>query len=73
MTTTDIKELSLSEKLRLMEALWDSLRDEGKTMESPAWHADVLAERLNGVSRGEDLVSDWNEARERVRAQVRGT
>lgn len=72
MTTTDIKELSVPEKLRLMETLWDSLRDEGEALASPAWHADVLVERSNGLSRGEEVVSDWREARERIRAQVRG-
>ena len=33
------------ERLRAMEALWDSLLDEKSEIESPEWHQDILEER----------------------------
>ena len=43
MTAIDIAEMPVSEKLKLMEALWDSLcvRTDG-SFESPAWHKQAL-------------------------------
>lgn len=72
MNTIDISDMHVAEKLQLMEALWDSLSARGtETLESPAWHQTILAERLQRLDRGEDTVSSWPEAKERIRAQIK--
>jgi putative addiction module component (TIGR02574 family) len=48
-----LSELSLSEKLDLMEALWDSLTDEESKVQSPEWHRDILEERKRKIEEGE--------------------
>lgn len=69
MTTIDIVALPVTEKLKLMETLWDSLCAQPEGVASPSWHRAVLEERLRRLASGEEAVSPWKEAKERVRAQ----
>jgi putative addiction module component (TIGR02574 family) len=71
MTTADIAELPVAEKLLLMEQLWDALRAQADSGVVPAWHQDVLAERLRRLDNGSEQISPWAEAKERIRAQVK--
>lgn len=72
MTTADLMELPVQEKLMLMEALWDSLCTQSAgALTSPAWHGEVLDERLRRLASGKESVSDWPEARERIRARAK--
>ena len=43
MSIADIKNMTIKERLDAMELLWDSLREE--SIESPAWHGEVLKQR----------------------------
>jgi putative addiction module component (TIGR02574 family) len=52
MTTAEIKKMSISERLRTMEAIWDSLLYEEAKMPSPEWHGNVLAERKKKMDEG---------------------
>lgn len=72
MTVIDIAELPVAEKLKLMEALWDSLSagTEGE-LRSPGWHETELERRLHRLEAGEETVASWPEAKERIRAQTR--
>lgn len=72
MTTADIAAMPVAEKLKLLEALWDSLCAESdSTLASPAWHAEVLEERLQRLAAGAEPTSPWREAKDRIRAQIR--
>jgi putative addiction module component (TIGR02574 family) len=72
MTTVDIVAMPVSEKLKLMETLWDSLcAHPGGNMSFPAWHGEVLEQRLRRLASGEEAVATWNEAKERIRTQVK--
>ena len=53
--------LNTSEKLALMERLWDSLSQRP---------ADVLTERIAAVRDGRSKFVDWDEAKERLRART---
>ncbi len=65
-----LSELSFSEKLDLMEALWADLsRDEIK-LESPAWHETVLKDREEAFMAGKVAVSDWEQAKRRIRKKT---
>jgi hypothetical protein len=37
----------------------------------PAWHKDVLAERLQRLDNGKEPTALWTEAKERIRARIR--
>jgi len=49
MSLNDIQNLSLLEKVQLMEQLWDSL---DKDMTSPKWHKDILDTRQKLYQEG---------------------
>lgn len=72
MTTVDVVAMPVAEKLKLMEALWDSLCvQSGIGVTSPAWHGAVLEERLSRLASGTETVAPWREAKERIRAQAK--
>jgi putative addiction module component (TIGR02574 family) len=52
MDTGEIKRMSRAERLRVMEALWDSLVEEEAEIESPDWHRDILEERKAKIESG---------------------
>jgi putative addiction module component (TIGR02574 family) len=47
-----IKRMSRTEQLQTMELLWDSLSTKVETLASPAWHGEILQERLAKVEAG---------------------
>ena len=69
--TLPLSEMSIEEKLQMMEALWDDLSRNAPELAVPQWHADVLAERKAAANRGDDQFSDWKEARERIEKETR--
>ena len=53
MDSTEIKKMSTTECLKIMEAIWDSLLHDETNIESPQWHKNVLAERKSKIENGE--------------------
>ena len=68
--TLPLSEMSLSEKLQVMEALWDDLSRNADTLESPEWHRDVLEERERRIASGEARFTDWEEAKADIRKRT---
>ncbi|MGK5091027.1 addiction module protein [Deltaproteobacteria bacterium TL4] len=52
MTITEIKNMSMIERLQSMEVLWDSLLENESEIESPEWHGEILAERKKQIESG---------------------
>jgi putative addiction module component (TIGR02574 family) len=71
MTTADIAKLPVAEKLLLMERLWDALRVQADSSVIPGRHKDVLARRQRQLDAGNEPTSDWSEAKERIRSQIK--
>ena len=65
-----LSKLTLDQKLDLMEAIWDDLAKHEKSLESPHWHEEVLEERERALAAGKAIVSDWEEAKGRIRRNV---
>ncbi len=53
MSFADIKKMSFVERVRLMEQIWDSLRDESEQLESPNWHKEILQKRRGAYKEGD--------------------
>jgi hypothetical protein len=70
MVTLALKDMTLREKLAAMEALWEDLSRTPATIESPAWHKDVLDERQQRVVEGKAQYVDWETAKADIRRQV---
>ena len=65
-----LTQFSFEEKLNLMEVLWaDLTRDETK-LKSPAWHETVLKDREEAFAAGKVSVSDWEQAKKRIKKKV---
>jgi hypothetical protein len=62
--------LTLAQKLDLMEAIGDDLARHQETLESPNWHEQVLQDRDEALAAGKATVSDWKEAKERIRRKA---
>jgi len=65
-----IAQLSFTEKLDLMELLWADMADNEKILESPAWHEAILSDREAAMQAGKITVSNWEEAKERIKKNV---
>lgn len=53
MSIDEIKKLDTKEKIILINDIWDSLDKESETIESPAWHKEVLEDRVEKRKKGE--------------------
>ena len=53
MITDEIKNLSIKDRLILMEEIWETLCYEEDKIESPAWHKEVLDRREKKIENGE--------------------
>jgi putative addiction module component (TIGR02574 family) len=53
MNIEELKQMSLSERIRTMEVLWDSLIEDESEIESPDWHREVLEDRKRKIEAGE--------------------
>lgn len=71
MTHMQIAELPFTEKIELMESLWESICHEPSVTKAiPDWHQAVLADRLARLDRGEEAVATWEDAKARIREQA---
>jgi hypothetical protein len=58
----DLQKMTIPDKLRLMEALWEDLSKLDTGLKSPEWHGEVLAERERLVESGHEAFIDWEVA-----------
>ncbi len=58
--------MTVAEKVQLLEAVWDHLCREAGDVKSPEWHRDVLQERTRSLEMGKTSVSPWSDAKARL-------
>ena len=66
-TIETVQQMSRSEKLKLMELLWEQLSRPDAALESPMWHAQELAETERRLAEGKEPVMDWDVAKKELR------
>jgi hypothetical protein len=62
-----LEQMSIEEKIRAMEAIWDDLCQKADSIKSPLWHGRVLAERETRLKDGDAQFIDWEEAKKQIR------
>ena len=67
MSIAEIHQLPLSEKLQIMEAIWEDLRARAEELPVPDWHKELLDDRQKAVVEGREKVLDWDEAKRSLR------
>lgn len=65
-----LEQMSIEEKIRAMETIWDDLCKKADSLMSPVWHGKVLAEREEQFKNGNAEFIDWEEAKKQIRDQV---
>lgn len=66
-----LNELTVSEKIQMMESLWESLCQQPTDIPSPVWHGEILTQRENALRQGADHFSDWDMAKANLRKHTR--
>lgn len=69
-TSIPLDTLTVSEKLVLMEGLWEDLSRRPDDVPSPDWHGDILAERLAAVREGKSSFVAWEDAKKRLQERL---
>lgn len=68
--TLPLDRMTVPEKLRAMEDIWDDLCRMDDAIPSPEWHGEVLRARGQRIQAGEATFVDLEEAKRRVRSQI---
>lgn len=66
-----LEEMTVVDKLRALEEIWNDLERASEEVPCPAWHADVLEARADRVAEGSSQFGDWAEAKRRIRERTR--
>jgi hypothetical protein len=69
--TLPLEKMTVTEKLQVMEMLWNDLSRHAEQFESPHWHGKVLRERARRVSEGAEQFIDWNTAKRQLRRRAK--
>jgi hypothetical protein len=69
MTIEAVRKLPRTQKLRLMETLWEELSKPDTDFDSPAWHGKELVETERRFKEGKEQVFDWETAKKKLRKQ----
>ena len=68
--TIPLEKMSVEERLQAVELHWDGLCSKADGVSSPAWHADVLAERGAMQKSGDDEFADLDAAKRDIRNRI---
>jgi Putative addiction module component len=69
MSIETVQKMSRTEKLKLMEVLWEQLSRPDDAFESPAWHGDELSRTEQGLAEGKEQIIEWDVAKKKLRSQ----
>ena len=65
----EIERMSVQEKVQALEQLWDSLVHEEESVQSPGWHAELLAVRKRRALSGESKFLTLDQLQTRLRGE----
>ena len=62
-----IENLTRTEKLRMMEVIWDDLSRDSESLASPEWHAQALKEAERALAENQTHFVSWDAAKKMLR------
>jgi hypothetical protein len=68
--TLPLEKMSIEEKIRTMETIWDDLCRKADSISSPSWHEEVLNEREERIKKGGEGFIDWSSAKKNIRNKI---
>jgi len=60
MTAEEVRALPITEKIQIMEAIWEDLRERFDRMDLPQAHKELLDRRRARVEAGSARLLDWD-------------
>lgn len=69
--TLQLDKMTTEDKLRALEEIWEDLALKPSQVPSPAWHGEELKVREERLAKGLTHFSNWSEAKQRIREQIR--
>jgi hypothetical protein len=67
---SEIRQMPLSEKVALLEAVWAELSLAPDQVEVPQWHMDLLDERDSALKQGSAAILDWEDAKKQINQAI---
>ena len=64
---SEIKRLSVSQKLLIAQDIWDSIAMENGNISMPDWQKDELKKRYQDFKQGKMALHDWREVHAKFR------
>jgi len=61
-----LDKMTIEDKIRTMEIIWDDLCKNADNIKSPEWHKAVLDKREDALKVGEETVIDWHKAKKNI-------
>ena len=65
LTESQVAQLSVDERMRLIELIWSSFASEDPPV--PDWHKDIIEQRLKRMRQDPRPGTPWSEVREELR------
>ena len=62
---SELHKLSVSDKMEVVQTLWDDIAKEQNLTDFPESHQKILKERLQRISSGEAIFKTWSEVQEK--------
>jgi len=69
---SEIDKLALSEKMLLVEYLWDSIASSNSELTLPVWQKEALDRRYKEYQQGNVELHDWQSVHEELRGKKPG-
>jgi len=66
-----LDKMTSSDKIAVMEKLWDDLCRDPESIPSPKWHKDVLDAREKEINEGRANFTSFDQAKEKIRDQIK--
>lgn len=65
-----LDKMTIPEKIRAMEIIWDDLCRNADSLTSPDWHEQILRDREKNVKNGSEEIIDWEKAKKKIRNSI---
>ena len=69
--TLPLDQMTTSDKLQVMELIWDDLCHGSDSMPSPDWHSNVLSAREQRVQKGKSTFTYWTKAKKIIKSSTK--
>ncbi len=66
-----LEKMTNSDKIAMMEKIWDDLCRDPESIPSPTWHKDILAAREKEIKDGTASFTSFDRVKKRIRNQIK--